>query len=212
MTPANTVRGLYLYPWEIAMVPADIAFTPSWPMLAPRRTDVATLATIRPLSPRGDPQTMNHAMTRLIPVLAGALALAACSDHKTRPETPSGRTATTTTTTTTSAPATRSSTGTPASTPRSGSKKEAALPENTGIAACDEYLASYKSCHLAAGIYARDQIESRYELMRTSLLRQSQDADMRGQLGARCTSLATQLKEALHGKSCTDVPAPASTR
>ena len=193
------------------MVPADIDFTPSWHMLAVRRIDAATLATIRPRSPRG-PDTMNRTMTRLVPLLAGALALAACSDHKTKPEAPSNRTATATTTTTAGTPAKRPSTaaGTPA--PRSGGKKEAALPENTGIAACDEYLASYKSCHLAAGIYARDQIENRYELMRTSLLRQSEDPDMRGQLGARCTSLATQLKEALHGKSCADVPAPASTR
>ncbi|HEY4293089.1 hypothetical protein [Luteibacter sp.] len=155
---------------------------------------------------------MNRTVTRLIPLLAGALALAACSDHKTKPETTSGRTATATTTTTTSAPAKRSSTGTSTPPPRSSNRKEAALPENTGIAACDEYLASYKSCHLAAGVYARDQIDNRYELMRTSLLRQSQDPDMRGQLGARCTSLANQLKEALHGKSCADVPAPASTR
>jgi hypothetical protein len=157
---------------------------------------------------------MNLSMTRLIPLLAGALALAACSDHKTRPEGATGRTAepaTTTTTTTGGAPAKRS-TGTATTAPKAGGKKEAALPDSTGIAACDEYLASYKSCHLAAGIYARDQIESRYDMMRTSLLRQSQDQDMRGQLGARCTSLATQLKEALHGKSCGDVPAPASTR
>jgi hypothetical protein len=186
------------------MVLADIAFTPSH-----RCCDFgyhpSTLA-------KGDPLTMNHTMTRLIPLLAGALALAACSDHKTKPETATGRAVTATTTTTTSAPAKKSSSGTTTSAPRSGSKKEAALPENTGIASCDEYLASYKSCHLAAGIYARDQIDSRYELMRTSLLRQSQDPDMRGQLGARCTSLASQLKEALHGKSCTDVPAPASTR
>ncbi|NII54575.1 hypothetical protein [Luteibacter sp. SG786] len=153
-------------------------------------------------------------MNRLIPLLAGALALAACSDHKTRPATTTEHTAapaTTTTTTTGGTPAKRS-TGTVTGTPRTGSKKDAPLPDNTGIAACDEYLASYKSCHLAAGIYARDQIESRYDMMRTSLLRQSQDPDMRGQLGARCTSLATQLKEALHGKSCADVPAPASTR
>jgi hypothetical protein len=92
------------------------------------------------------------------------------------------------------------------------SAKDAPLPDSTGIAACDEYLASYKSCHLAAGIFARDQIDSRYDMMRTSLLRQSQDPDMRGQLGARCASLASQLKDALHGKSCADTPAPASTR
>lgn len=154
---------------------------------------------------------MNRSMTRLIPLLAGALALAACSDHTTRPATTTEHTAAPSTTTTGGTPAKRS-TGTVTGAPKTGSKKEAPLPDNTGIAACDEYLASYKSCHLAAGIYARDQIESRYDMMRTSLLRQSQDPDMRGQLGARCTSLATQLKEALHGKSCADVPAPASTR
>jgi len=193
---------------------ADIDFTPSMYMLARRRIDVATLATIRPRSPRGPP-TMNRSMTRLIPLLAGALALAACSDHKTRPATTTEHTAapatTTTTTTTTGGTPAKRSTGSGTGTPKAG-KKDAPLPDSTGIAACDEYLASYKSCHLAAGIYARDQIESRYDMMRTSLLRQSQDPDMRGQLGARCTSLATQLKEALHGKSCADVPAPASTR
>ena len=159
---------------------------------------------------------MNGSMTRLIPLLAGALALAACSDHKTRPATTTERSAvpatTTTTTKTTGGSATKRSSGTVTSAPKTGSKKEAPLPDNTGIAACDEYLASYKSCHLAAGIYARDQIDSRYDMMRTSLLRQSQDPDMRDQLGNRCTSLASQLKEALHGKSCADVPAPASTR
>jgi hypothetical protein len=160
---------------------------------------------------------MNRSMTRLAPLLIGALALAACSDQKTKPEPTTTRTVSSTTTTGGSTKATTSttSTGTAPSGKSGGTRasgKQAPLPENTGIASCDEYLASYKSCHLAAGIYARDQIESRYELMRTSLLRQSQDADMRDQLSNRCTSLANQLKEALHGKSCTDVPAPASTR
>jgi hypothetical protein len=160
---------------------------------------------------------MNRSMIRIAPLLIGALALAACSDHKTKPEPTSTRTVSSTTTTGGSTKTTTSTTSTSAA-PKSGgsragtSSKQAPLPDNTGIASCDEYLASYKSCHLAAGIYARDQIESRYELMRTSLLRQSQDADMRDQLSNRCTSLANQLKEALHGKSCTDVPAPASTR
>lgn len=161
---------------------------------------------------------MNRSMIRIAPLLIGALALAACSDHKTKPEPTTSRTVSSTTTAGGSSRAATSTTSTSA-TPKSGGSragttggKQAPLPDNTGIASCDEYLASYKSCHLAAGIYARDQIESRYELMRTSLLRQSQDADMRDQLANRCTSLANQLKEALHGKSCTDVPAPASTR
>lgn len=161
---------------------------------------------------------MIRAISRLAPLLIGALALAACSDHKTKPTATTTHTATSTTTTTaTTSGKSRetTSTSTSTSTPKSGSRtgaKQGPLPESTGIAPCDEYLASYKSCHLAAGIYARDQIDSRYDMMRTSLLRQSQDPDMRDQLSNRCISLANQLKEALHGKSCTDVPAPASTR
>lgn len=164
---------------------------------------------------------MTRAITHLAPLLIGALALAACSDHKTKPEAAPSRTVSSTTTTTTTSGKSReatttTSTTTPKSGTRSGTTKPGPLPESTGIASCDEYLASYKSCHLAAGVYARDQIDSRYDMMRTSLLRQSQDPDMRDQLSNRCVSLATQLKEALHGKSCTDapppVPASASTR
>ncbi|MET0504160.1 MAG: hypothetical protein ABWZ85_02445 [Luteibacter sp.] len=161
---------------------------------------------------------MTRTSIRLVPLLAGVLALAACADHPSKPQTTSRTTVSSSTSAgsgTTSKPrtATTSVTGVPAA--KTGTRtttKEGPLPESTGIAACDEYLASYKSCHLAAGVFARDQIDSRYDMMRTSLLRQSQDPDMRGQLGARCSSLASQLKDALHGKSCADTPAPASTR
>ncbi|TCV97188.1 hypothetical protein EC912_101183 [Luteibacter rhizovicinus] len=161
---------------------------------------------------------MNNPIARLVPLAFCALALAACADHKAKPAT---KTVTTTSTTVvpaapaTSTHTTSGGTKTTSTTPRTSrqaSANNAPLPENTGIAACDEYLASYKSCHLAAGIYKSGDIETRYEDMRTSLLRQSQDPDMRDQLSARCTSLASQLKQALHGKSCTDAPAPASTR
>ncbi|MBB3227152.1 hypothetical protein FHW69_001753 [Luteibacter sp. Sphag1AF] len=151
-------------------------------------------------------------LTRLVPLAFCALALAACADHKAKPTTTTTRTSTETVTARpASGTTTTTKTGTTTRTPRTST---AALPDNTGIASCDEYLASYKSCHLAAGIYKTSDIENRYEDMRTSLLRQSQDPDMRDQLSARCTSLASQLKEALHGKSCADVPvpAPASTR
>ncbi|HVI54319.1 MAG TPA: hypothetical protein VM621_04585 [Luteibacter sp.] len=162
---------------------------------------------------------MTRHLTRLVPLAVCALALAACADHKPKPATTQTVTAspssTTSTTTTKSRSATTSVTNAPAAKKTSGATAPAAngpLPDSTGIAACDEYLASYKSCHLAAGVFARDQIEPRYEMMRTSLLRQSQDPDMRDQLQNRCVSLATQLKDALHGKSCADTPAPASTR
>lgn len=156
---------------------------------------------------------MNIILNRLAPLALCAIALAACSDNKPKPTTTQTVTATpsstprTATTTVTNVPAAKK--GGAAATPAA---KGGPLPNSTGIAACDEYLASYKSCHLAAGVFARDQIEPRYEMMRESLLRQSQDPDMRDQLPNRCVSLATQLKDALHGKSCADTPAPASTR
>jgi hypothetical protein len=152
-------------------------------------------------------------LNRLAPLALCALALAACSDNKPKPTTTQTVTAAPATTGSKSKTATTSVTSVPSSKGSgTAATKSGPLPSSTGIAACDEYLASYKSCHLAAGVFARDQIEPRYEMMRDSLLRQSQDPDMRDQLQNRCTSLASQLKDALHGKSCADTPAPASTR
>lgn len=85
------------------------------------------------------------------------------------------------------------------------------LPDHTGIAACDDYLSSYLACHRAAGIYSPSQLPERYEAMRTSLLRDSLDPDIRPQLAARCNSLASTLRDALHGKACEPLPATAST-
>jgi hypothetical protein len=118
-------------------------------------------------------------------------------------------------------PATRSSTGTGApatarqpatpTRPAASSAASRKLPDSTGIAACDDYLASYKGCHRAAHIYAANQLEDRYQAMRTSLLRDSQDPDIRPQLATRCNSLASQLRQALHGKACEAEPASASS-
>ena len=85
------------------------------------------------------------------------------------------------------------------------------LPDHTGIPACDDYLASYMACHRAAAIFTPDQLPLRYQQMRTSLLIDSEDPDIRPQLAARCNSLTGLLREALHGKSCNQSPAPASS-
>ena len=153
-------------------------------------------------------------MTRLpsclaLLVLAGGLVLAGCNDKTTRPS--SSGTTTTTSSSRGTAPAT--TTRAPASKPKTAPSQ--ALPEQTGIPACDNYLNTYIACHQTAAIYAPDQIEGRYEAMRESLLRDSLDPDIRPQLGNRCTSLANQLHQALHGKSCAPqpvVPASASSR
>lgn len=150
--------------------------------------------------------------------LAGAVAvllMAGCAHQ------PPAKTTTVTATRTTSTPVSDGSTTTAsvARTPHraaagssaTSSSSSANLPSSTGIAACDDYLSSYMACHRAANIFAPGQLQSRYDAMRTSLLRDSQDPDIRPQLAARCNSLASQLRDALHGKSCDANAAPAST-
>ena len=79
----------------------------------------------------------------------------------------------------------------------------------TGIAACDDYLANYLACHRAAAVFPPDQLEARYQSMRASLLQGAQDPKVRPLLGARCTAMAGQLSQMLHGKPCASVsPAP----
>ncbi len=136
-----------------------------------------------------------------------ALMLTGCADHRaTKATTPSTTTTSSRTSLTTNTDTMkhreRAATSTTSPTAITSSP-----PDNTGIAACDDYLSSYLACHRAARIYAPDQLQSRYEAMRTSLLRDSQNPDIRPQLGARCNSLASQLHQALHGKSCASAPA-----
>jgi len=151
-----------------------------------------------------------HPRLALLALVAGGVILAGCSNKpETRPT--ASHTAVTATG---SQGSSRSSTGasTPAARSRTGTVTTSSgkpLPNSTGIPACDDYLSSYVACHAAAGVYSPDQIQSRYEDMRISLLQDSVDPNTRPQLGARCTALAKQLRETLHGKSCAPV-SPAS--
>jgi hypothetical protein len=154
-------------------------------------------------------------------LLAGGLLLGGCTHKDTTRKAPpaTGTTATTapaagSTTTRSTPPAQtrkRATSRTPTTTPEPATAAAVDSNERTGIAACDDYLDSYLACHRAAKIYAPDQLQSRYEAMRTSLLRDAKDPDIRPQLGARCNSLATQLRQALHGKACDSEPARTST-
>jgi len=151
-------------------------------------------------------------MTRLpsclaLLVLAGGLALAGCNDSNTRPTSTTSGTASSSSGSTTS----RSASATTRTAAKPKPSRTEALPDQTGIPACDNYLATYIACHQAAGIYPPDQIEGRYEAMREGLLKDSLDPDIRPQLGNRCTSLANQLHQALHGKSCATQPAAPAT-
>jgi hypothetical protein len=147
-------------------------------------------------------------LTRLtLAALVGGLLLTGCAEH----------TATRTTTTSTAETTTSNAATAGKAHRRTANTKghiivtDVNLPDHTGIPACDDYLSSYLACHRAAAIYAPNQLQSRYEAMRTSLLRDSEDPDIRPQLAARCNSLASQLREALHGKSCAEAPATNSS-
>lgn len=149
------------------------------------------------------------ALSRLTLVsMLGGLLLAGCAQH---PATKTTTTSTTTTPSTSTTKAASTSHREHTAPTRSEPAAEPDLSGNTGIAACDDYLSSYLACHRAAAIYAPDQLQSRYEAMRSSLLRDSKNPDIRPQLAARCNSLASQLRQALHGKSCAESPVPASS-
>jgi len=154
-------------------------------------------------------------LTRLtLAAMIGGLLLTGCAEHKATRTTTTSTAATSSTTTTSSAPATSGSkTRQQRPTVANGhiTATDVDLPDRTGIPACDDYLSSYLACHRAAAIYAPNQLQSRYEAMRTSLLRDSENPDIRPQLATRCNSLATQLRQALHGKSCAGAPATATS-
>lgn len=145
-------------------------------------------------------------------LIAGLMLTGCTHQQATRPTATSS---TAKSSTATSSPASISSTAASSSKPHKSqvatSNKQPPLPDHTGIAACDDYLSSYLACHRAAAIYTPDQLQPRYQAMRTNLLRDSLNPDIRPQLAARCNSLASQLRDALHGKSCAENPAPAST-
>lgn len=156
----------------------------------------------------------------LRPALAGllvSLLLSGCADKPTRPASHTGPSSPTATPAQgsdheTAAAATRHHRTTKAARADSKTETDEKLPANTGIAACDDYLASYRACHRAAQIYPPDQIEMRYEMMRHSLLKDSLDPNIRPQLAERCNALAGSLRQALHGKSCApETPAEGST-
>jgi len=143
----------------------------------------------------------------LISMFAGLL-LAGCTHH------PQNTRTTTSSTTTAPSAATKTAGASHRERATANRSKPAAEPDqsgNTGIAACDDYLSSYLACHRAAAIFPPDQLPSRYEAMRAGLLRDSKNPEIRPQLAARCNSLASQLRQALHGKPCAANPAPAGS-
>ena len=157
---------------------------------------------------------MTTLQTRLAPtLLVAAVLLASCSQEEPRPA-PRPVPASHHVSTTRQAPApvqNKVSHTAPAGAETTEDVGESGQTEQTGIPACDDYLSSYIACHRAAHIFAPGQLPERYRAMREGLMRDSKNPDIRPQLAARCNSLARQLRDALHGKSCAVEPASGSS-
>lgn len=73
----------------------------------------------------------------------------------------------------------------------------------TGVAVCDEYLASYRACHRVIGAYAPSSIDERLEMLRTTWQEIAADPARSDRLLEQCQSLTDTMKEALNGRACT---------
>lgn len=97
--------------------------------------------------------------------------------------------------------------------PAAAAEPAAELPEQTGVKACDDYLANYKACHRVIGAYSPDAIDRKYDELRTNLLQRSTTEDGKKQIQNQCASLAATMTEALNDRECTAAapaePAPA---
>lgn len=73
----------------------------------------------------------------------------------------------------------------------------------TGVAVCDEYLASYLDCHRVIGATDPASTGQRLETLRASWQSLARDPDQRESLVAQCQNLTDLMKDALDGRECT---------
>lgn len=75
----------------------------------------------------------------------------------------------------------------------------------TGVAVCDEYLASYRACRLTLGALSEDVVNERVETWRTRWQAMARDPAKREELEQQCQNLTAVIQDALDGRTC-DVP------
>ena len=73
------------------------------------------------------------------------------------------------------------------------------VPQITGVASCDTYLADYLTGHHDAAIFPSDQLQAHYQAMRDTLVDAALNSQTRPYLDARCRLLATQLSASQPG-------------
>lgn len=75
----------------------------------------------------------------------------------------------------------------------------------TGVAVCDEYLASYRACRLTLGALSEDVINERVETWRARWQAMARDPTKREELEQQCQNLTAVIQDALGGRKC-DAP------
>jgi hypothetical protein len=156
---------------------------------------------------------MKATISKVSPLLVCVtLALGACAQRPTRDDRgqttppPAPRTAPATPSAPAAAP-TPPAAATPA-TPASAPETPAdAQRQFTGIEVCDEYLATYKSCHSVIGAYPVESLDERLSQLRATWQERAGDPAQLEALTAQCQNLTDTMKEALDGRDC---PQPAS--
>ncbi len=147
---------------------------------------------------------MRTMVSKVSPLLVCVtLALGACAQRPTRDEAPR------------SAPTPRSAPSAPSAPAAAPAPPAAAAPsaplaatpedaprEFTGIAVCDEYLATYKACHSVIGAYSADAMNERLNGLRTTWQERARDPAQHESLTVQCQNLTDTMKEALDGRDC----------
>jgi len=146
-----------------------------------------------------------------IAVACATLMIGACAQQQTRdssPETdaPPRRATTTRPVEPAAAPtppaAAAPVTGSRTATPTAPSSTTDSGAQFTGIAVCDEYLATYRACNSVITTFTITQIDDNLAALRSTWQADARDPDKRAALEQNCRNLTTLRDEALDDRDC----------
>lgn len=76
----------------------------------------------------------------------------------------------------------------------------------TGVPICDRYLASFRQCQSTIGQNTPQQIDQRYERIRSALMRKSGTPEGRAEISKSCKVLERAMQAGLGERKCGDPP------
>lgn len=142
--------------------------------------------------------------TPMLVLAMSVLMLSACAQKQTRSDDVSPAPGSQGAPPTPAAPAVAPTPPAAAPTPRAPAPPKLPEPNRqfTGVAVCDEYLASYRGCHRVIGTTDPVVVEQRLESLRTNWQSLASDPDQRETLVSQCQNLTDLMKDALNGRAC----------